>query len=254
MLLMAAAMCAWGPIPQLSNYHSFADTRSWFGIPNAADVVSNIGFALVGAWGLAVLLPYRSDGRLPRGSRGYLLFVVSLLLTALGSSWYHLAPDNARLFWDRTPIALLCAGLLLAVEGETRSDEQPRWLLYAMIAAAIASVGWWRVTEVHGAEDLRPYLFLQAATLVLIPLWQALRTAPRCDRIAFGVAIALYILAKLTEVADHAIFADVGFISGHTLKHLLSVAASAVLVGNLARRVPRQHFLPRKGDLPCSLS
>lgn len=238
MLALAAAILAYGPIPQLPHYHEFADTRTWLGIPNAADVLSNVGFAMVGAWGLAALAPHRQETGIARGWPGHALFLVSLVLTAIGSTWYHLAPDNARLFWDRAPIALLCAGLLCGVDADTRADAQPRWILPALAAAAIASVEWWSFTEARGAGDLRPYLLLQAAPLVLVPLWQGLRGAPRRDRIAFAVAIALYVLAKLAELADHSIFAAVGVMSGHTLKHLLSVAASAVLVANLVTRLP----------------
>ena len=237
MLAIAAAMLAHGPIAQLPHYHEFADTRALLGIPNAADVLSNLGFALVGTWGLAALAAHRRDPRIARGWPGHAVFLLSLLLVAAGSAWYHLAPDNARLFWDRTPIALLCAGLLAAVDADTREDAQPRWLLPALIAAAVASVEWWSFTAARGAGDLRPYLLMQAAPLVLIPLWQALRGAPRRDRIAFGAAIALYALAKVAELGDHFIFAALGFMSGHTLKHLLSVAASAVLAGNVLARV-----------------
>lgn len=244
MLAIAAAMLAYGPIPQLAHYHEFADTRAWLGVPNAADVLSNIGFAAVAAWGLAALVPRRRDPRIGRGWPGHALFLASLLLTAIGSTWYHLAPDNARLFWDRTPIALVCAGLLAAVDAETRADAQPRWVPIALAAAAVASVEWWSFTEARGAGDLRPYLLLQAAPLVLVPLWQALRGAPRRDRISFGIAILLYGAAKVAELADHSIFAALGFLSGHTLKHLLSVAASAVLVANLVARFPEARARP----------
>ena len=43
------------PIPQDPEYHLFADNRTLFGIPNFNDVVSNIGFALVGVFGLLVV-------------------------------------------------------------------------------------------------------------------------------------------------------------------------------------------------------
>ena len=156
MLLIAAAMLAHGPIAQLAHYHDFADRRPLFGIANAADVLSNIGFAIVGVWGLVALAPHRCEPRIARGWPGHALFLGSLVLTAIGSVWYHLAPDNARLFWDRTPIALLCAGLLIAVDAETREDAQPRWMLPALVAAAVASVEWWSYTEGHGEGDLRP--------------------------------------------------------------------------------------------------
>ncbi|MDH5750231.1 MAG: hypothetical protein OEY85_13050, partial [Rhodospirillales bacterium] len=41
------------PIPQPASYHGFADRRSFLGIPNFADVMSNFGFLIVGVLGLA---------------------------------------------------------------------------------------------------------------------------------------------------------------------------------------------------------
>jgi hypothetical protein len=61
-LLLAAAIVIGiiglllSPIPQPLSYHNFADRCGWLGIPNLGDVVSNLGFAIVGAWGLIVLL------------------------------------------------------------------------------------------------------------------------------------------------------------------------------------------------------
>jgi hypothetical protein len=157
------------------------------------------------------------------------------VLTALGSSYYHWAPDNQRLVWDRIPIALACAGLLAAVHAETHERTQPLWVPIALGAAAIASVLWWSFTEAHGVGDLRPYLLLQGAPLVLIPLWQHFAKSPRASRIAFGVAILLYAIAKVTESADRAIFETLGFVSGHTLKHLLAAIAGAVIVHGVLR-------------------
>ena len=54
---------------------------------------------------------------------------------------------------------------------------------------AVASVAWWAITDSFGADDLRPYLLLQALALLLIPLWQAIHRRPRPDRIAFGIVV-----------------------------------------------------------------
>jgi hypothetical protein len=224
--IAVVAMLAHGPIPQLERYHEFADTRSLLGIPNAADVLSNVGFAVVGLWGLVALR-----------ARGYLLFAFALVLTAIGSSYYHWAPDNQRLVWDRIPIALACAGLLAAVHAETHDPAQPPWIPIALVVAAIASVLWWSFTEERGAGDLRPYLLLQGAPLVLIPLWQHFARSPRASRISFGVAILLYAIAKAAESGDRAIFDALGFVSGHTLKHLLAALAGAVIVGGVLKAV-----------------
>jgi hypothetical protein len=239
-LAAAAGMLVYGPIPQLSHYHEFADTRAFFGIPNALDVLSNAGFAIVALWGFVALWPHRHDPSVARAWVGELVFLGALLLTAVGSIWYHLAPDNARLVWDRLPIALACAGLLAAVDADTRETRQPPWIPALLVAAAIASVGWWAFTDAHGVGDLRPYLLLQGAPFLLIPLWQANHGSPRRERLAFGAAIGLYAVAKAAELGDHAIFGALGFMSGHTLKHLLSIAAAAVLVAIFVARVDRR--------------
>ena len=101
---------------------------------------------------------------------------------------------------------------------------------------AVASVAWWAYTDRSGAGDLRPYLLLQGLPLVLIPLWQAIHRAPRADRIAFAAAMALYVLAKIAEVLDHQIANALGFVSGHTLKHLIATTATAAVVWGLTRR------------------
>jgi len=43
-------------VAQPLSYHNFADRRAWLNIPNFGDVVSNAGFAIVGVWGLVILL------------------------------------------------------------------------------------------------------------------------------------------------------------------------------------------------------
>jgi hypothetical protein len=59
--LIAASAFLLPPIPQPQWYHLFADQRSFLGIPNFNDVVSNLPFAVVGVWGLVFLL--RSDSQ-----------------------------------------------------------------------------------------------------------------------------------------------------------------------------------------------
>jgi len=237
--VVVLALLAHGPIAQLADYHAFADQRVWRGIPNAADVLSNLGFAVVGLFGMHVLWRRREWQTLGSARSGYGLFFVALLLTAFGSAWYHLVPDNARLVWDRLPIALACAGLLAAVWRETAPGS--RWITPALAILAVFSVAWWRYTDLHGLGDLRPYLLIQFLPLILIPLLQWQHRAPPAERRAYAIAIALYVLAKLCELADHATFMSLALLSGHTLKHLLATLASAVVAFSFAQRhSPRQ--------------
>ncbi len=220
----ALALAAYGPIAQFANYHDFADQRTVLGVPHAFDVLSNVGFAIVALWGMR--------NGLSRRSYGYALFVVSLLLTAAGSAFYHLEPNDMRLVWDRLPIALACAGLLAAVRAESRGRRNDAVETVALAVAAVGSVYWWDISG-----DLRPYLLLQALPLVLTPLWQWIYCAQRERRIAFAAAIALYVLAKVAELNYEAIFAALSVVSGHTVKHVLSTLASAIVVYELNGRV-----------------
>ena len=158
-----------------------------------------------------------------------------MFLTAFGSAYYHLAPDNARLVWDRLPIALACGGLLAGVWGDVK--KQSSTVLAAWLALlALYSVAWWHFTEQVGEGDLRPYLMFQILPMVLIPLWQWLYRAPTADRLSFGTALLLYAVAKVSELHDHEIAEATGLLSGHTIKHLLATAAAAIIVARLTWR------------------
>jgi hypothetical protein len=238
--LAVAAMALYGPIAQLPHYHDFADARTWLGIPHAADVLSNVAFAAVALWAAWRLRSPGVRAGLGDALPGLLVFVLALALTTAGSACYHWAPGNARLVWDRLPIALACAGLLDAMYARTHAGRMP-WRLPGLLAFAVASVAWWAWTQAHGMGDLRPYLLLQGAPLVLVPVWQAAGRAPRPERLAFGVAIALYVVAKVFEIADAPVLAATGLVSGHTLKHLVAAAAAAVIVAMLLRPEPELH-------------
>jgi hypothetical protein len=87
------------------------------GVPNFINVASNLPFLVVGALGLGLLLRHGAVGPngpvLERAERGPLLVLFAgVLLTAFGSSWYHLAPDNDRLVWDGLPMTVAFMGFL----------------------------------------------------------------------------------------------------------------------------------------------
>ena len=161
-------------IPQPSSYHNFADQRAWLGIPNFGDVASNLTFAVVGIWGLIFLLrlPARDLHNHFIDSRErwpYMLVFLGVLLTALGSSYYHVAPDNARLVWDRLPMTVVFMSMVAAVIMERISAPAGLWLLPLLLAVGAGSVAHWHFSEVHGHGDLRFYAAVQVyAVLVLL--------------------------------------------------------------------------------------
>src|SRR2546430_12577111 len=93
----------WPPIRQPSAYHLFADRRVFLRVPNCLNVLSNLPFAIVGVLGLAVTFSPRINRPSPFSDSWerwpYAALVAGVALTAVGSSYYHLAPDNTRLVW-----------------------------------------------------------------------------------------------------------------------------------------------------------
>lgn len=229
--LLAAALWIHGPIPQWASYHHFADRRAWLAIPNAADVLSNLPFALIGAWWLWAM---RELPRTP-ATPAWRAFAVALIATAAGSAIYHWAPDNASLAFDRLPIAWACAALTCAFLAERVNEGWSRGgVMAAVLALASVSVALWWWSEATGRSDLRAYLFVQFLPMLLVPAALLLRlprrfSAAAPDRAWWGVLLG-YVLAKGLEVADHAVFEHFQGLSGHTLKHLAAAGAALWLM------------------------
>jgi len=246
----AVGLALYGPIFQPAHYHDLADAVTWFGLPNAANVLSNIGFALVAIWGWLTLRPRRASDELRGGWPGYRLFLIGLFLTAFGSAFYHLAPDNFRLIWDRLPIALGFMGLLSAVVAERVSVRAGVRSLTPLLAFGALSVLYWALSG-----DLRIYLLTQfgaiLAVLILASVWRSRYTHGG----AVFAAIGLYGLAKVTELYDRTIFESTGgAVSGHTLKHLLAALALYAILWSLERRttsaVYRSPASPSRSSAP----
>lgn len=237
-----AAVLAAPPVAQPLGYHNFADQRSWLGIPNALNVLSNLPFAVVGMLGLAAIFGSNAERRVPfRDSWErwpYAALFTGVALTTVGSSYYHLAPDNARVVWDRLPMTLGFMGLLTAVLAERVSLPLAHWLFTPLLTVGAASVGYWYWSEVQGAGDLRPYLLVQFGSLLVVVLLLVLYPTHYGGGRYLSAGLAAYAAAKGFELADGRIFALGRIVSGHTLKHLVAAGAVACLVAMLRARAP----------------
>jgi hypothetical protein len=226
------------PIPQPLSYHNFADHRPWLGIPNFGDAMSNLPFAIVGILGLAALFDRRKINFRHSAERWpYLVMFIGLILTAAGSGYYHLAPDNARLVWDRIPIMIAMMALVAAVIAERANLHAGLALLPILEITGIASVLAWRNSEVTGHGDLRFYAFMQVYAILVLLVMLLVRS--RYTRSSdFGIVVGLYVLAKILEECDRQVFAIGHIVSGHTLKHLAAAAASYWILRMLQKRHP----------------
>jgi ceramidase len=228
------------PIRQDQDYHRFADARAFLGLENAADVLSNLPFLVIGAMGLVLL--WRSRERsprflLPEEARAYWLLFGAVALTGLGSFYYHLAPDDARLVWDRLPIAIAFMALLSAVITERVNAKAGITLLWPLVVIGAASVLYWAAFD-----DLRAYALVQygaIAAIFALCVWFPSRYTRGADLL---LAVALYAAAKVAEALDAWMYGLGGLVSGHTLKHLMA----ALAIGWLWRMV----YLRRPINLP----
>jgi hypothetical protein len=208
------------PISQPPGYHDFADQRSLFGIPHVWNVLSNLAFVLAGGIGLAGVIG-KAVSRCAL-SPAYGIFFGAVILTGLGSAWYHLDPGNGTLVWDRLPMAVAFMSFLAIIVGEYIDMRIGRQLLLPLVLLGVLSVWYWHVTESAGHGDLRPYGLVQFLPLPLILLiaWQY-PDPGKAGRYLLAVFI-LIILSKAAELFDGAVLAATGILSGHTLKHLLA--------------------------------
>jgi len=227
-------------VPQPRSYHQFADQRAWLGILNFGDVASNFPFAVVGIWGLWFVWSERGRPQFldQRERWPYALGFFGLFLTAFGSSYYHLAPDNARLVWDRLPMTLVFMPLVAAMIAERISVKVGLWLLPVLTAIGAASVWQWYASELRGEGDLRMYAAVQVYALVILLV--ALLLPPRYTRNTDLLwVVGFYALAKILETADRQVFELTGrAVSGHTLKHLAAAMAGYWVLRMLTKRRP----------------
>jgi hypothetical protein len=201
--------------------HPFVDARMVWGLPNAMDVLSNLPFALLGAYGLWSLPRAHA---LPAATRiSVSVFFIGFVLTCAGSSFYHWAPDTWGLAIDRAGMAIAFAGVLGLATAERVSLRAAHWVWGGVLVAAILSIG---LNYAVGA--IAPWAVVQFGGMAVV-LWAATQRAlPGALGIRWGVVIAIYGLAKLLEMGDAWVFHSTSeLLSGHSLKHL--AASLAVL-------------------------
>ena len=247
--LLAVGLIALLFVPRIGQdpaYHLFADIRPCLGIPNFGDVISNLAFLYVGLAGLVVVLGPRRHAifREPGDSAPYIVFFLGVTLVAFGSAYYHLDPNNETLLWDRLPMTIAFMALTAAIFAD-RVDRMAAlvYLLPILVVLGLASLVYWELSALAGADDLRFYGFVQFFPIVLLPVilwlfpdWRYLSTR------GLIWLVAWYGLAKVFEHFDGEFFDLLGrTVSGHTLKHLAAAVAPFVVLRMLlaaGRRSP----------------
>jgi hypothetical protein len=227
-----ALLFAFAPkIPQSQAYHAFADARTLIdGVPNTLNVLSNVAFVIAGAMGLVVL---RAGGHFANGyeRRDAVIFFVGTFLTAAGSAFYHLRPNDARLVYDRGGMVVAFMAFLAMLVHE-RFDGAA-WLLPALLILGAASIAWWRAFD-----DLRPYAWVQFFPMLALVALVILDEPRHSGEVAALTAVFVsYAAAKLFEHFDAQTYeATMHIVSGHTLKHVAAACAPAAVALWIRRR------------------
>ncbi len=223
-------------ITQDPRFHLFADSRTFLGIPNALDVLTNFFFALAGIIGIKQVLAVRD---LPTRWSWFWLFL-SVLLVAPGSAYYHWQPDDQSLVWDRLPMSTGFMALYVILLAEYVDQRFQRALLPALLTGAASILVWIMTT------DLRFYFWIQFSSFLTIPLILMLFRSRYDHRRGFVLCLGFYGLAKWTEFKDLEIFQATGqLLSGHSLKHIL---ASLGLFSLWWMLKVRRELVPQRGE------
>jgi len=211
------------PIPQDQAYHGFADAHRLLGMPNFWNVASNLPFVVIGAVGL---------WQFHRDPVTVVLFG-GILLTGIGSAYYHWAPSDDTLFWDRLPITLAFMAMLATLVEERVDARLGRALLLPLLAVGLISLLVWRWTD-----DLRLYGWVQFFPCIALPVLLIFCPAKYTGTSYWFMALGLYVLSKLAEYFDRAIFSFGSVVSGHTIKHLAAAAACYAILRYFQTRRP----------------
>jgi hypothetical protein len=228
-LVAIAGVAMLKPIPQNLSYHLFADQTAILGIPNFLNVVSNFPFLIFGLYGLSLLKKTNARKSI---KVMYAILFSGILLTGLGSAYYHYSPNNNSLVYDRIPMTIVFMAFLSVTVAELVDIKLGAFLLLPLLLLGITSVLWWHHSELAGEGDLRFYAFIQFYPMILIPLIILLFPSPGRNRVLrlLGWVFIWYIIAKIAEYFDKEIYSITGFISGHSLKHIAAAIATWYIV------------------------
>ncbi len=144
------------PISQSDEYHNFADQRSFLGIPNFMNVISNFAFvvsAYAGIYFLIISSRNLTIFNIFEESIPYWILFLSLILVALGSMFYHWNPNNDTLVWDRLPLVVALAALLSATMAERMTLKIGLSTLLPLTLLGVGSVLYWYWTELQDCQS-----------------------------------------------------------------------------------------------------
>jgi Ceramidase len=223
-IVSAVALNLLDPIAQDLAYHKFSDCREFLGVAHFMDVMSNIPFVIIGFIGIRLARKTFRKGTMAEFLMTFVLFV-GVFFTGLGSAFYHYTPNNFTLIFDRLPMTLVFTAFFATIIYDYVDRRAGAWVFYLLLVIGVYSIFHWYYTEIIGQGDLRLYAFIQFFPVLAVPLILIFYKNANLYTTQILYVFGAYTLAKLFEYFDTQVFEFLGFISGHTIKHLFSALA-----------------------------
>ncbi len=217
-------------IPQNSGWLQFADRRSFAGIPNFVNVISNIFFIFIGVYGLRFVIvsqlkSYAFEFEWERVAPA--VFFLGILLQGIGSIWFHLEPSVERLAWDQFPMTFIFMGVFGTLVGDRIQSDTPNSIYGSLLFLTSLTAGWWTWMIINGAGfDIRPYLFVQFFPLLVMLIVLVFFPSRYTHETDYWIVLLFYACSGFFEAYDRQIFEILVVISGESLKHILLAGAA----------------------------
>ncbi|HUE03230.1 MAG TPA: hypothetical protein VMR62_26925 [Bryobacteraceae bacterium] len=160
-LAIAACFVVLPPIGQDPLYHDFSDGRTLYGVPHFWNVISNLPFLLVALYGVKALRSHTAFTE-PWERIAYARLLAGTAMGSAGSTYYHLHPNDSRLFWDRLPMTVVFMSLAATTIGERLAMRAGKLLSALLILLGLVAVLYWRY-----CGDLVQFGSMLAVTLLL---------------------------------------------------------------------------------------
>jgi 1-acyl-sn-glycerol-3-phosphate acyltransferase len=220
-LLLTAIAAFAAPITELPGYFHFADQREVLGLPRAMDVLSNLPFLVAGLYGLLVLTKTRQSAALVKPFAA--VFFVGLILTSMGSAYFHLQPIEAgRLAVDRLGMLVAFTGLIgLASALKVSLRAGTALSVFVSIAGAVS------IYTGNVSGNALPWALVQFGGVGLIIGFASIKTPNHRPNLSLWWIVVVYAAAKAFEIADQPVFDwTQHLVSGHSLKHIVASLAA----------------------------
>lgn len=217
---LAAGLATWGPLTVSPHDHQYAAAVGWASAAGVFQALACAPMAVAAAVGLRLM---RRSAWPPSVARPWQAFMVLAGGLSVGSAIYHLLPNDGAYVLVHTVGAGAFVSLLLGFLAE-RVDSRcgSARSLGSGLAVAACAGAYWAIGEwTQGRGDLRAVLFLQCLPVLLIPAGALSLPGTITTTSDWMWMLGLYVVARAAAGFDQSVVTAVGWITGHSLMHLL---------------------------------